>query len=445
MQIGQYEVIDEIGGGGMGRVRLARDATGRLVVLKNALRDDADDDERLRDEARVGRLVHHPGLVDTVELFHIADGNNKQRPVLVTVFVPGVSFLELRNVGPLPPIVVCQIGRELGEALDALHSATDDNGVPLGIVHRDVTAGNCLLGHDGHARLIDLGIASSRENRALRTETGLLRGTLRYLAPELFDAGHYTVASDIWALGVVLWEILLGRAAILGTDAAAVSRICAGAIMGLEAYESPNPLAAAAIGRLLEKDPERRPRSGKDVAALFARLEHDLAVDAAAEMRSVVAAAVSGIPLPPPMQELPPPPVQSPGMLASFELPPGSWASEAPTTDYRIPPDVHQASPSASANTFNDQELAAYAQRLAIMERSHAKAWDSHLEIERRLLDMLPAVDSRLLIEDPAGWLTEGATVELPMPPAFPMPPTTSARGLAAAAALRTHSATERT
>lgn len=411
MQIGQYKVIDEIGGGGMGRVRLARDAAGRLVVLKNALRDHADDDERLRDEARVGRFVRHPGLVDTVELIHIADGNNKQRPVLVTVFVPGVSLLELRNVGPLPATVVCQIGRELGEALDALHRATDDKGTRLGIIHRDVTAGNCLLGHDGHARLIDLGIASSTENRALRTEAGLLRGTLRYLAPELFDNGRYSVQSDVWALGVVLWEALLGRSAVLGTDAAAVGRICAGAIMGLEENEAaPDPRVTRAIGQLLRKDPAARPARGNDVAALFADVERALGVDGASEMRRVVAAAISGVALAAP---------------TAVEIPEVSSSAAV-----KFPP----LPPSA---TFGVRGVNEYAAQLTSMEQSHAIAWDTHNADERRRLATLPVITGRLLVEDADGWLVEGATVELPMPPEFPMPPTTSARALAAAAAAR--------
>ena len=91
MQIGRYQIIDEIGGGGMGRVRLARAPSGRLVVLKNCLRDDPDDDERLCDEARVGLRLQHEGLVETLDLFQVADRNGRQRPFLVTGYVPGVS------------------------------------------------------------------------------------------------------------------------------------------------------------------------------------------------------------------------------------------------------------------------------------------------------------------------------------------------------------------
>ncbi len=274
MRIGRYEVIDEIGAGGMGRVRLARDPSGRLVVLKTALRNDVDDDERLRDEARVGLRVRHPSLVETLDLFDYDDGKSgRSRPVLVTAYVPGVSLLELRRVGAVHPLVVCRLGRQLAEALDAIHDARADDGTPLGVLHRDVTAGNCLIGHDGRARLIDLGISRSTESKALRTETGLLRGTLRYLAPELFDGGQYSAQSDLWALGVVLWEALIGRSAVSGSDAVAVGRICSGSLMSLDDGEVVEPRVARAISQLLKKSPNDRPRRAREAAALFAMLE----------------------------------------------------------------------------------------------------------------------------------------------------------------------------
>ena len=270
----RYEIIDDIGGGGMGRVRLARHVDGRLVVMKTAIHED--DDERLRDEARVGLRLHHEGIVQTLELLELADRTGKARPVLVTAYVPGISLLELRGHGPLPPLVVCRLGQELALALAALHAACDDHGRPLSVVHRDVTGANCLLGHDGRARLIDLGIARSRENRALRTETGLLRGTLRYLAPELFEQGSYSPQSDVWSLGVVLWEALLGRSAIVGSDAVAINRIASGLVMVCDDGEEPDPVLARAIGHLLALEPQDRPPTAADAAAIFATVERDL-------------------------------------------------------------------------------------------------------------------------------------------------------------------------
>lgn len=101
---------------------------------------------------------------------------------------------------------------------------------------------------DGCARLVDLGIARSRESRAMRTETGMLRGTIRYLAPELFDAGQQSAQSDLWALGVVLWAALVGRPAVTGFDIVAMGRICTGSLMALEPGESsPEPRVQRAI------------------------------------------------------------------------------------------------------------------------------------------------------------------------------------------------------
>jgi serine/threonine protein kinase len=276
MRVGPYEVISELGAGGMGRVRLARGTDGRLVVLKSCLRDDRDDDERLRDEGRLGRRLRHPGLVETVELLEHEDDSGRPRPVLVTAFVAGVSLLELRRLGPLSASLVCRLGRQLGGALDALHSLTDDHGEPLGVLHRDVTASNCLLGEDGDVRLIDLGIARSGESRAVRTQTGLVRGTLRYLAPEIFGGGTFSVQSDLWSLGIVLFEALVGRPAVAGNDVVAMGRICVGNVMELLPDETADARVLRALTQLLQKKPVERPRSAREAAALFAMYEKTL-------------------------------------------------------------------------------------------------------------------------------------------------------------------------
>jgi serine/threonine-protein kinase len=285
MKVGPYEIQNELGAGGMGRVRLARAPDGRRVVLKNCLRDDPDDDQRLRDEARVGLRLRHPGVVETVELLEVADEHGKQRPVLVTAFVDGVSLLELRRTLPLSPALVCRLGRQLAAALDAIHGIVDEEGRPLGVLHRDVTAANCMLGDDGDARLIDFGIARSRESRALRTQTGLVRGTLRYLAPELFAGSGYSVQSDLWSLGVVLFEALVGRPAVTGNDVAAMGRICVGNLMELHPGETPDPRVLRALSQLLQKKPADRPRTARDAAAIFAM--HEKALEKEHARRSV--------------------------------------------------------------------------------------------------------------------------------------------------------------
>ncbi|HEY4223943.1 MAG TPA: serine/threonine-protein kinase [Myxococcota bacterium] len=267
---GKYDVVGDLSSGGMGKLSLARSvSSGAFVVVKQA--HSREDDERLRDEARVGLRLLHPHIVETLDLIEI-DG----RPGLVTAYVSGASLFDLRKHGPLAPAVVCRLGRQISEALDAIHNAVDDMGRPLGMLHRDVTASNVMLGHDGKARLIDLGIARSRESRAERTDTGSVRGTLRYLAPELFGDGEHSAQTDLWSLGIVLWEAIRGREALKGATAAAIHTIISGKVMQLEHGEIVDGRMQRALAQLLKVKPDDRPRRARDAAALFAMLEKQM-------------------------------------------------------------------------------------------------------------------------------------------------------------------------
>ena len=284
---GRYDVIGELGSGGMGQLMLARAPGGARVVIKTA--HAREDDERLRDEARVGMRLLHPHIVETLDLVE-----NNGRPALITAYVPGASLFDLRRRGAMAPAVVCRIGKQIAEALETLHDAVDEHGQPLKMLHRDVTPGNVLLGYDGAARLIDLGIARSTESRAARTESGAVRGTLRYLAPELFAGGPHSVRSDLWSLGVVLFEALLGREATRGPMAAAVGKIVAGRVMDLDPGETPEPAVVKGIAQLLRMDPLSRPARARDAAALFGMLEKQLAGgrDVGEDARGTVIAAM---------------------------------------------------------------------------------------------------------------------------------------------------------
>jgi serine/threonine-protein kinase len=268
MQIGRYEIVGELGRGGMAAVYLARAPSREHVVLKVPLNDDADAHERLRDEARVGLRLNHTHVVETLDLIE-----HEQRPVLVLSYVPGVAMYELRLRGPLPPGVVLRIGRQIADALDDIHHTTDERGASLGILHRDVTPGNIMLGEDGDARLIDLGIARSTESRAARTKTGCMRGTLRYLAPELFELGEHTHASDLWSLGLVLLEAAIGRQIFQGPDAEVVYRIVQGKPLAGVRDDELDPRLRKALEPLLEKDPSKRPTRARDAAAMLAMFE----------------------------------------------------------------------------------------------------------------------------------------------------------------------------
>ncbi len=285
----KYEMIGHIGSGGMGKILLARDQRGQLVVVKMSLTGSEDDDQRLVHEARVGLRLAHGHIVETLDLVH-HDGH----PALVTAFVSGASLFDLRRRGPMPTAIVCRIGKQIADALEAIHTAADDQLRPLDMLHRDVTPSNIMLGHDGCARLIDLGIVQSRESRAEPTEIGSVRGTIRYLAPELFSGAPHSRATDLWALGVVLWEALLGRDAVEGTAAAAIGRICTGHLMVLKAGDTVHPAMQRAIAQLLRSDPCARPTRARDASALFAMLERDLAggADLQADAAALVAERV---------------------------------------------------------------------------------------------------------------------------------------------------------
>jgi serine/threonine protein kinase len=400
--------------------------------LKTALVNDRDDDERLRDEARVGLRLSHPHIVETVDCFE-----HEGRPVLATGYVVGATILQLRQ-HPLSPAAVCRVGRHIADALDAIHECTDGQGRRLGVLHRDVTAGNVIVDENGDARLIDLGIARSHESRAMRTETGLLRGTLRYLAPELFDGGQQSAQSDLWALGVVLWEALLGRPAVLGSDVVAMGRICSGNLMALEPGERPEPRVQRAIAQLLQRSTADRPRRARDAAALFAMVLRELGDDGRALTAGAVRQALQGtrgsnaknacglgldgLSLP---ETAVVPPQSSSSLVPSSALSP--MMPLAPPMA-GMPPTQHDQT--SEPMRTPSQGLLDYAARLSEMERSLVLAWGQSEQHSREALRGLPVVTGRPIDDvhevedvDEVEYVDTGAgvTAQYPLRSATPM------------------------
>ena len=261
MRFGDYEIEGHLGAGGMSSVWLARSRGGNLVVLKRQL--NPADDARLRDEASVGLRLRHPNIVHTLGLFE-----HEARPILVLEYVAGASLVALRKRGPLPPAAVCCIGADLACGLTAIHEACDEQNRPLHVVHRDVSPANVIVTPDGNARLIDLGIARFAEAGAERTGTGELRGTLRYLAPELFDAKQHTPKTDLWALGVCLFEAALGRQAVTGPEAVILACIVRGQLLDLRPGEAIEPTLALVIKSLCARE-DLRFTSGDEAAGFL--------------------------------------------------------------------------------------------------------------------------------------------------------------------------------
>ena len=288
--LGAYRVIKKLGEGGMGEVLLGRAPDDKLVVLKVPLHPSKETAARLQDEARVGFRLRHDHIVKTRDFFF--DG---KRPVLVIDFIDGASLKDLREqVGPLPAVMVAHIGKQIASALALIHTATDEQGRPLHMLHRDVTPGNILVDRSGQALLIDLGIARSDENTAGKTSTGMLKGTFRYLSPDLFGGMAYSAGTDLWALGVTLFESAVGRKAAKGNQQMVLAAILAGRILDRSEDERVHPLLERTFyGLLRTDDRNRRLNDATRLAQIFAQIESKLG-DGAEVARRVMATQPQG-------------------------------------------------------------------------------------------------------------------------------------------------------
>ncbi|MEO6419666.1 MAG: serine/threonine-protein kinase [Polyangiaceae bacterium] len=223
---GAYELLLELASGGMATVHLARAVDGRdkssLVALKRPHRHLATDKmflSMLLDEARLASAIDHPNVVRVREL-----GFEAGEPFIVMDYVEGASLSELRKelVSAERAVDTKVAVRVILDALAGLHAAhelKDDTGKPLGIIHRDISPHNVLIGCDGRVRLTDFGIAHA-EDRVQTTRTHEVKGKLAYLAPERIDRRRIcTKQSDLFSMAVVLWECLAGRRLFRGEEA----------------------------------------------------------------------------------------------------------------------------------------------------------------------------------------------------------------------------------
>jgi WD40 repeat protein/tRNA A-37 threonylcarbamoyl transferase component Bud32 len=198
-----YEVLEELGRGGMGVVYLARQtALKRLVALKmirNAEYAGEQERDRFRAEAESVARLQHPHVVQIYEV-----GEHRGRPYLALEFVDGGS-LDRRLAGtPLPLREAARLAVVVARAVHAAHRK--------GVVHRDLKPANVLLARDGTAKVTDFGLAKRLDDPAARTQTGAWLGTPSYMAPEqAADAREVGPAADVWALGALLYEMLTGR------------------------------------------------------------------------------------------------------------------------------------------------------------------------------------------------------------------------------------------
>ncbi|MGH9279508.1 MAG: serine/threonine-protein kinase [Acidimicrobiales bacterium] len=257
---GRYRLGGVLGRGGMAEVhdahdlRLERPVAVKLLKPEMAAREDVR--QRFEVEARAAAGMSHPNAVAVFDT-----GEHEGVPYLVMERLPGETLADRLAAGPVDPGWLCEQAEGLLDALAAAHEA--------GIVHRDIKPGNILLSADSTAKITDFGIAKSLGTEIDLTRPGQLLGTPAYLAPERIDGSPATPRSDLWSLGVVLYEALAGQKPFDGGNPIDVARaIAVGDHVPLgDARPDLDPNLVAAVEQAMAPDPADRFDSAAAMAA----------------------------------------------------------------------------------------------------------------------------------------------------------------------------------
>lgn len=276
----RYKVASRIASGGMGSVYigLQRGAVGfrRAVAIKRPhphLLEDESFVRMIMAEAHYASLVRHPNVV-SVDDVETVDGET----LMVMDYVEGGSLSQLLGTGKRVPLgVVLRVVLDVCAGLEGIHAAKAPDGALLGLVHRDVSPQNILVGIDGMSRLTDFGIAKS--HKAIhRTATGLLRGKLGYLAPEYVINRISSPATDVFALGVVFWEALTGTRLFRGETEVESIQLSATAKVKMPSSYRPEvtPELDAVILKALARNPGERYGSALALSRDLTKVAHGL-------------------------------------------------------------------------------------------------------------------------------------------------------------------------
>lgn len=200
--VGEYRLIDFLGEGGMGEVyRGVHAKLGRVAavkVLNQTARREQGFVERFFNEARIQESLHHPNIAAVYDFTEV-----QGQPCIIMEYVDGDTLCDrVRPYGPMPTDEALRIFSAVVDAISYVHAH--------GVIHRDIKSNNIKIGTQGQVKLLDFGIAKGGASPAL-TQTGNVIGTIEYLSPEQLSTGHADQRSDIWALGVLLYEMMTGR------------------------------------------------------------------------------------------------------------------------------------------------------------------------------------------------------------------------------------------
>src|SRR3954452_5066860 len=285
--LGRYVLEEPIATGTTATIWRARDAgkntTVAIKVFRSHLVADPVARARMDNEANAARQVHAPTIISAIDRI-----SRRDEFALVFPYVPGTPLSERLRESAFTPEEAAAVAADIADALVAIHA--------VGVVHRDVKPGNVLLAHDGRARLLDFGISHALTDeieldQAL-TGAGLAIGTLPYMAPEQIAGQPALAATDIFALGVVLYEMLARMRPFGGATPVALAAEQRNPPPRIA--DAPEPLVDLAL-RAMAFDPGARPAAAEMSAALRNWLAAPDALDApTAPVTTVVAAAAAG-------------------------------------------------------------------------------------------------------------------------------------------------------
>ena len=258
-KVGTSRVIREIGRGGMSVVYEAyQEALDRKVAVKaldEASARSEELSERFRREGRAYAQIHHAGIIAIHDFVEKDDAL-----YLITEFVDGEDLYRLLLGGPLPPDCVAAVGAGVAEALECIHGHT--------LLHRDLKPGNVMISREGVVKVMDFGIVKDPMASDL-TRTGTVVGTPYYIAPEVLGGDGEDERSDIWSLGVTLYELATGERPFTGVD---YQELFAAVRKGrFRPVRSVNPAVPRRLARAIERCLERRPDRRWETAAMLAR------------------------------------------------------------------------------------------------------------------------------------------------------------------------------